>query len=107
MARASAEGFSLDGADQDPEPYEGYYFRILQGQGEAAPGGAYGYMVAGNMVAGDALLAYPAVYGDTGIMSFIVGEGGVVFQADLGEETLSRAEGIELFDPGEDWAPVQ
>jgi hypothetical protein len=107
IARASFTGYSLDGEDQDPEPFEGYYFRILQGQGEAAPGGAYGYMVAGNMVAGHALVAYPAVYDDTGIMSFMVSEGGVVYEADLGEDTLSLAAAIEVFDPGEGWSSVE
>ena len=61
-------------------------------------------MVAGNMVAGHALVAYPAVYGDTGIMSFMVGEGGIVYEADLGEETLTRALEIEVFNPGEEWS---
>lgn len=107
IARASFTGYSLDGEDRDAEPFEGYYFRILQGQGESAPGGAYDFMVAGNMVAGHALVAYPAVYGDTGIMSFMVGEGGIVYETDLGEETMSRALEIELFDPGSRWSPVE
>jgi hypothetical protein len=107
IARASFTGYSLEGEDRDPEPFEGYYFRILQGQGAAAPGGAYSYMVAGNMVAGHALLAVPAVYGDSGIMSFFVGEGGVVYEADLGEDTLARAAEIEVFDPGEEWSPAE
>lgn len=107
IARASFTGYNLDGEDRDPEPYEGYYFRILQGQGEAAPGGAYSYMVAGNMVAGHALVAYPAVYGDTGVMSFLVGEAGIVYEADLGEDTLARAAEIDLFDPTEEWTPLK
>ena len=107
IARASFTGYNLDGADVDPEPFEGYYFRVLQGQGEAAPGGAYGYMIAGNMVAGHALVAYPAVYGDTGIMSFMVGENGIVYEADLGEDTLEAALAIEVFDPLEPWSPVE
>lgn len=105
-ARASLTGFAEAGEDSDPEPYEGYYFHILQAQGAAAPGGAYSYVVGGNMVAGHALLAVPAVYGDTGIMSFMVGENGVVYEADLGEETLDIALSIEAFDPGEGWTPV-
>ena len=106
LARASFTGYSEDGEDREPEPFEGYYFRILQGQGEAAPGGAYSYMVAGNMVAGHALVAYPAVYGDTGIMSFLVGEQGIVYEADLGEDTLSRAVAVDVFDPSE-WFEVE
>lgn len=107
LARASLSGYSEDGEDREPEPFEGYYFRILQAQGPHAPGGAYSYMISGNMVAGHALVAYPAAYGDTGIMSFLVGEQGVVYQADLGEETLARAAEIETFDPGEEWSPVE
>ncbi|MDS9469991.1 DUF2950 family protein [Paracoccus sp. MBLB3053] len=106
LARANFTGFSDAGEDRPPEPYEGYYFRILQGQGPAAPGGAYSYMIGGNMIAGHALVAYPAEYGDSGIMSFMVGEEGTVYQADLGEDTLEKAAGIELFDPTEEWVPV-
>jgi hypothetical protein len=107
IARASFSGYSLDGADVDPEPFEGYYFRILQGQGAAAPGGPYGYRIAGNMVAGHALVAYPAVYGDTGIMSFMVGENGIVYEADLGEDTLQAALAIDVLDPLDPWSPVE
>ena len=106
-ARASLTGFSEDGEDSEPEPYEGYYFHILQGQGEAAPGGAYSYLVNGNMVAGHGLLAVPAAYGNTGIMSFIVGESGIVYEADLGEDTIAVGLGIDLFDPDESWTPVE
>lgn len=107
VARASLTGYSIDGTDQDAEPFEGYYFRILQGQGAKAPGGAYSYLVNGNMVAGYAVAAYPAAYGDTGIMSFMVGENGVVLESDLGEDTLKTALAIDLFDPGEEWVPVE
>jgi hypothetical protein len=107
IARASLTGFRRESQDIDPEPFEGYYFRILQGQGANAPGGAYNYMVAGHMVAGHAVLAVPAIYGDTGVMSFMVSEGGAVYEADLGEATLETAIGIELFDPGEGWEVVK
>jgi hypothetical protein len=106
MARAAADGFNIDGQDVDPVPYLGYYFRILTRLGAAAPGGALDYMVAGHRLAGHALLAFPAAYGDTGIMSFMVGEAGVVYEADLGEDTLAAAALIETFDPGEGWSPV-
>ena len=89
MARAAADGYNLDGTDAEPEPYLGYYFRVLTRQGPRAPGGALDYMVAGHMLAGHALLAFPAAYGETGIMSFMVGEAGVVYEADLGEDTLN------------------
>jgi hypothetical protein len=106
MARAAADGFNVEGQDVDPEPYLGYFFRVLARQGEAAPGGALDYMVAGHMLAGHALLAFPAAYGETGIMSFMVGEAGVVYEADLGEDTLAAAGVIDSFDPGAGWSPV-
>jgi Protein of unknown function (DUF2950) len=107
MAKAAADGINLDGVDQEPQPYLGYYFRILTKQGPAAPGGAYDYMVAGNMVAGHALLAYPADPGDSGIMSFMMAENGVIYEADLGDDTLAVAGAIDSFDPAEGWSPVQ
>ncbi len=106
MAQAAADGVSVDGQDTDPQPFHGYYFRILKAQGAAAPGGAYDYMIGGNMVAGHALLAYPAAPDDTGIMSFVVGENGIVFEADLGAETLAVAGAMAAFDPGDGWIPV-
>jgi hypothetical protein len=106
MARAAAEGYSIDGQDVDPDPYHGYYFQVLQRQGAAAPGGALDYQVAGHMLAGHALIAFPSAYGDTGIMSFLVGEAGVIYEADLGEDTLAVASAIDSFDPGEGWSIV-
>ena len=106
IARANLTGFSIDGKDVEPDPWEGYYFHILQAQGPTAPGGALNYLVNGNMIAGYAILAVPAVYGDTGIMSFMVSENGVVLEADLGENTLSKALELAVFDPGEIWMPV-
>jgi hypothetical protein len=106
IARASADGYNFDGTDQEPEPYLGYYFRVLQKQGPAAVGGAMDYIVNGNMVAGHAMLAYPAAYGDSGIMSFMVGENGVIYEADLGDDTLAVGNAIDSFDPGEGWRPV-
>jgi hypothetical protein len=107
IARANADGYNFDGTDREPEPYLGYYFRILQKQGPAAPGGAYGYMINGNMVAGHAAMAFPAAYGETGIMTFMVGENGIVYEADLGEDTLAVAGAIDTFDPGEGWFEVE
>ena len=106
LARASAEGYSFDGADAAPEPYHGYYFRILTKQGPAAPGGAIDYMIGDRLLAGHALLAFPAAYGDSGVMSFMVAEAGQVYEADLGPDTLERAAAIDSFDPGEGWAKV-
>ena len=107
LARASDSGFSVDGTDQEPDPYLGYYFRILQKQGSGAPGGAHDYLVNGNMIAGHALLAYPAAYGETGIMSFVVGENGIVYEKDLGADTLSVAEAIDSYDPADGWVPAE
>lgn len=106
IARANLSGFAIDGQDVEPDPWEGYYFAILQEQGPAAPGGSYSYLVHGNMVAGYAVIAVPAIYGDTGIMTFMVGENGVVYETDLGDDTLTKALAIFAFDPGQDWAPV-
>lgn len=103
MAQASAAGYSVDGDDTEPEPYLGYYFKVLQRQGEGAPGGAMEYAQGGNMVAGHAILAFPSAYDETGVMSFLVGENGIVFEADLGEETRTRAAEIDSFDPVGDW----
>ncbi len=107
LARASLTGYREGEEDRAAEPHDGYYFHILQEQGQDAPGGAYSYMIAGNMVAGHALVACPAIYGETGIMSFLVGEEGVVYEADLGEDTLSKATEIVMFDPGDGWRPVE
>ena len=105
-ARASLDGVDGDGSDEGAEPYAGYFFRILTAQGDAAPGGAMTYLVNGNMVAGHALLAVPAIYGETGVHTFMIAENGVALQADLGPGSLDTAFGITAFDPGEGWAVV-
>lgn len=107
VARATADGYSVDDADAEPDPYLGYYYRILTAQGPAAPGGALDYMVQGWMLAGHALLAFPADHGDSGIMSFMVAEDGTIYQADLGDDTLDAATAITAFDPGDGWSVVQ
>ncbi len=86
-------------------PYHGYYFRVLTGQGPNAPGGAYGYVINGHMVAGFAMLAWPATYDDTGVMSFLVGPNGVVLEADLGPGTAERVRTITTYDPDPSWQP--
>lgn len=107
VARASADGFAMDGVDTEAEPYFGYYYRVLLGQGEHAPGGAMSYVVNDHMLAGHAFLAFPSDYGESGVMTFMVGENGVIYEADLGDETLEQASAIDLFDPGPDWVPVE
>jgi len=95
-AQASAEGYK---AGEQAAPYHGYYFRILKGQGSDAPGGALSYVVKGKMMGGFALIAYPAEYGNSGVMTFLVNHSGTVYQKDLGRRTGSIAKRIELFDP--------
>lgn len=89
------------------DPYRGYYFRILTQQGSHAPGGAYSYVINGRMIAGFAMVAYPAYYGDSGVMTFIVNHNGVVYERDLGPNTAKLAPGIQAFDPGKGWNVVK
>jgi hypothetical protein len=100
-ARASAEGYRGGG-----EPYHGYYFRVLKGQGPDAPGGAHHYVVNGKMIGGFALIAFPADYGISGVMTFLVNHAGTVYQKDLGGRTEVIAQRIQLFDPDQTWKKV-
>ncbi|MFZ5681465.1 MAG: DUF2950 domain-containing protein [Bradyrhizobiaceae bacterium] len=102
-AQASAEGYK---AGKQAAPYHGYYFRILKGQGSNAPGGAMSYVVKGKMMGGFGLIAYPAEYGNSGVMTFMVNHDGTVYQKDLGRRTGSIARRIELFDPDQTWKKV-
>jgi hypothetical protein len=102
-AQASAEGYK---AGEQPAPYHGYYFRILTGQGSGAPGGALNYVVGGKMIGGFALIAYPAEYGNSGVMTFMVNHAGTVYQKDLGKRTESIAKRVYLFDPDQTWKKV-
>ena len=99
-AQASAEGYK---AGEEPAPYHGYYFRILKGQGPDAPGGALHYVVKGKMIGGFALIAYPAEYGNSGVMTFMVNHAGIVYQKDLGRQTEAIAKRVTLFDPDQTW----
>lgn len=87
-------------------PYHGYYYKILKSQGKDAPGGAYSYIVDGKMVGGFALVAYPAVYGSSGITTFIVNKDGIVYQKDLGKDTENIAESIVSYNPDSTWKKV-
>lgn len=106
FARAALFGYSDGETDHPAEPLTGYFFRILDAQGPNAPGGEMAYRLGGNMVAGHALLAVPAIYGETGVHTFMVSENGVILEADLGDETLATVEAMTQFDPGPDWTPV-
>lgn len=88
------------------DAYRGYHFKVLTRQGKAAPGGAHNYIINGNMIAGCALLAYPAEYAASGVMSFIVSHNGKVYQKDLGASTVRAAEKISAFNPGAGWQEV-
>jgi hypothetical protein len=106
-AKAVKEGYTPGKPGQGPQPYHGYYFRILKAQGKNAPGGAYDYVVKGNMIGGFALVAYPAEYGASGVMTFIVNHDGVVYQKDLGNETGKIASAMTKFDPDKTWKKVE
>lgn len=100
---AKALGYSHS---DKPQPFNGYYYRILTRQGVAAKGGAEDYLQDGKMTGGFALLAWPAKYRDSGIMTFIVGKDGVVYQQDLGDKTAEAGTTITTFDPGNGWGVV-
>lgn len=88
------------------DDYHGYRYRILTRQGDSAPGGALDYVDRGNMVNGFALVAWPAAYGDTGVMSFLLGRNGVLYEADLGPEGGAYASAVPAYDPDRRWSPV-
>jgi hypothetical protein len=102
-AQAAAEGYKPGGT---PIPYHGYYYRILTRQGPAASGGAYDYLAKGKMIGGFALVAYPAEYGNSGIMTFIVNQEGIVFQKDLGPRTTKLVRKINSFSSDDTWTRV-
>ena len=103
-ARARSEGYK---AGDKPVPYHGYYYKILTAQGKSAPGGAYSYIVKGKMIGGFALVAYPAEYANSGVMTFIVNHDGKVFQKDLGKNTSSTAAAMKEYNPDSTWAEVK
>jgi hypothetical protein len=102
VAKAIAQGYT-----SDSEPYHGYFFKILKGQGPAAPLGEIDFVVKGVMIGGFALVAAPAEYDVTGVRAFIVGNDGVVYEKDLGPQTLDEFKKMERFNPDSSWTPVQ
>ena len=88
------------------DPYRGYHFRILDRQGDNAPGGAYSYIINGRMIAGFAMVAYPDDYGDSGVMTFIVSNNGKIYEKDLGENSDEIGAAMTAFDPGDGWNVV-
>jgi hypothetical protein len=104
LVQASSEGFQK--GNTGPTPYHGYYYRMLQGQGQNAQSGALVYAVQGRAIGGFAVVAYPARYGNSGIMSFMVNQDGKIYQGDLGPDTAAKALQMQEFDPGAGWSPV-
>ena len=105
VAFATSEGYSAE--PQAHTPFHGYYFRMLTGQSAKAPGGAKKYLVNGRMTGGFAFVAYPAKYGDLGIMTFMINQDGVLLQRDLGKATAETAGAMADFDPDAGWSPVE
>jgi Protein of unknown function (DUF2950) len=106
------DGFAEDAnlarrSGEKPEPYDGYYFRVLTAQGPAAPGGAFSYLINGHMIAGHAMVAWPAAYGDSGVETFVCGENGVVYQKDLGPNTAALGTSMAQFNPDATWKVVE
>jgi Protein of unknown function (DUF2950) len=102
-ASAAAEGYR---AGQQRAPYHGYYYKVLTRQGPNAPGGALDYVVRGNMIGGFALVAYPAEYRNSGVMTFLVSHQGNVYEKDLGPDTARIAAGMTAFNPDNSWRRV-
>ena len=107
VADARAEGYTRSGPKQGPVPFHGYYFRMLKKQGKHASGGAFDYIVKDKMIGGFAVVAYPAAYGSSGVMTFMVNHEGVVYQKDLGKDTAKTAQALASFDPDKTWKKVE
>ena len=104
FAEAKAEGYRR--LKDKPTPYHGYYYRMLDGQGPHANDGAYDYVAQGVLLGGFALVAYPATYGNSGVMTFLVNQDGAIFQKDLGPKTAATAQAMKRFDPDDSWQRV-
>jgi hypothetical protein len=103
---AQAHGYPGEAVDGRPVPYQGYYYRILTGQGPSAPGGVRSYVSGGKMTGGFGLVAWPASYDASGVVTFMVNQDGVVYQKDLGPGTAQAVRRITRFDPDISWARV-
>jgi hypothetical protein len=105
VAGAQSKGYFVDRSEGDagPNPFEGYFFKILTRQGKSAPGGKYNYIINGNMIGGFALVAWPVEYDESGVMTFIVNQQGKVYQKDLGPGTSKVARNMTAYDPDKTW----
>ena len=106
IAGARGEGYAR-GKGGKPLAYHGYYYRILKAQGPDAPGGAYDYVVRGQMIGGFALVAYPASWANSGVMTFLVNHDGSVYQKDLGPDTAARVGAMRQFNPDHTWERIE
>ena len=106
IAEVHAGGYGGRTAEGKPQPYRGYIFKILTAQGASAPGGAYNYIINGNLIAGFALVAYPAHWGVSGVMTFVVNQWGRVYERNLGAQSADIAAAMTDFDPDQDWEVV-
>jgi hypothetical protein len=106
IAKAAKEGYEGKQKNIKLEPFHGYYFRILKAQGKNAEGGAFDYVVKGHMILGFGLVAYPAKYGSSGVMTFIVNQDGAIYQKDLGKNT-KKAAAMTKYDPDKTWKKVE
>ena len=104
IAQAAQEGYNTAG---NLAPFHGYYYKILKGQGKQAHGGPYNYVVNGKMILGFALVAYPAEYGNSGVMTFMVNQEGIIYEKNLGKDTRRIAEAMQTFNPGRGWKKVK
>jgi hypothetical protein len=107
VAAARAAGYRKSAKAEEPSPYHGYFYKVLTAQGPNAPGGAIDYVVNGRMIGGFGLVAWPARWGDSGVMTFIVNHDGVVYQTNLGPQTAKLAPTISRFDPDSSWQKVE
>lgn len=104
VAQAAKEGYSAGG---NLSPFHGYYFKVLKGQGKNAKGGAYDYVVKDKMILGFALVAYPAEYGNSGVMTFVVNQEGIIYEKNLGKNTRRLAEAMTVYNPDKSWKKVK
>ncbi len=104
IAKALDQGYT---EKNKPQPYHGYYFKVLKGQGPAAPLGQLDFVIKGSMIGGFALAAAPAEYQVSGVKTFIVSHAGIVYEKDLGKDTLEAFQKMELFNPDDSWQPTE
>ncbi len=107
VAEARAGGYTAKGTKDNPVPYQGYFFRMLKKQGKHAPDGAFDYVAKGKQIGGFAVVAYPATYGNSGVMTFMVNHDGVVYEKDLGKDTAKIAKAMTAYDPDKTWKKAE